>query len=571
MDTLEELERALAGTGGAAGAGGAPMSDKSLEDMEAMLCELTADGKSSIEEMEAILASTAGAGGGAAGSAADTAEYEAFLQGMGPADAPASQPAPAPELTADALAAHDADSPFVVSEDDVEIVVEQGGQEYLVDLETGMVFHVVPGADSDPAEVGTWDAKQRRIVFTAQTEPPTTTTLQPEPEPEPRAQPQPEPEPEPQPEPEPEPEPPPRQTQQRTVARASGVAAKRDPTLPIVRSRKAAPPSQPEPVPDPAGQQRLADEMAMLLASSEEEEGDGPEERPQPAKRQPGSAKPKPDVRAAAPGTRETVATEAEVSPEEMEQIVIDFETAAGRRMQRRHDTLIAEADARTRSSNGGAGTASTPPQPQRRRGAAARRGKPGSAERTEESVRPAPVRASAGAPLPDAARGVPSAPAPAPELVPALPLHTSFGDASKLYWTLSDTLGPTVGPPTSGRDRIDAVHPSAARVPVLVLAPPCPLPVATHAVCVDTVGSRAATHRAARQEAAGPSAGHVPTLPAQRHLAPPLRQPAARCRREAAAAFRRRARRRAERRPQWGVRPAAPAESAQLHAGGGV
>ena len=41
--------------------------------------------------------------------------------------------------------------------------VEMGGESYLVDLESGLVFHLV--ASGEPPEVGTWDAASRQIEF----------------------------------------------------------------------------------------------------------------------------------------------------------------------------------------------------------------------------------------------------------------------------------------------------------------------------------------------------------------------------------------------------------------------
>ena len=38
-----------------------------------------------------------------------------------------------------------------------------GGESYLVDLESGLVFHLV--ASGEPPEVGTWDAASRQIEF----------------------------------------------------------------------------------------------------------------------------------------------------------------------------------------------------------------------------------------------------------------------------------------------------------------------------------------------------------------------------------------------------------------------
>lgn len=51
----------------------------------------------------------------------------------------------------------------IVSETDEDIEVEMGGESYLVDLESGLVFHLV--ASGEPPEVGTWDAASRQIEF----------------------------------------------------------------------------------------------------------------------------------------------------------------------------------------------------------------------------------------------------------------------------------------------------------------------------------------------------------------------------------------------------------------------
>ena len=51
----------------------------------------------------------------------------------------------------------------VLSETDEDIEIEISGETYLVDLESGLVFHLV--ASGEPPEVGTWDSSSRLIVF----------------------------------------------------------------------------------------------------------------------------------------------------------------------------------------------------------------------------------------------------------------------------------------------------------------------------------------------------------------------------------------------------------------------
>ena len=52
----------------------------------------------------------------------------------------------------------------ILSETDEDIEIEVGGETYLVDLESGLVFHLVVSS-SEPPEVGTWDAQSRLIKF----------------------------------------------------------------------------------------------------------------------------------------------------------------------------------------------------------------------------------------------------------------------------------------------------------------------------------------------------------------------------------------------------------------------
>ena len=49
----------------------------------------------------------------------------------------------------------------VVEESEEELICVIGDQEYMVDLETMLVFAVVPGSDEDPAEAGTWDSDKK--------------------------------------------------------------------------------------------------------------------------------------------------------------------------------------------------------------------------------------------------------------------------------------------------------------------------------------------------------------------------------------------------------------------------
>ena len=92
----------------------------------------------------------------------------------------------------------------VVEESEEELICVIGDQEYMVDLETMLVFAVVPGSDEDPAEAGTWDSDTRQILFNdiyasssstldADGAPQHTEIPQPQPEPEPEPQPQPRP------------------------------------------------------------------------------------------------------------------------------------------------------------------------------------------------------------------------------------------------------------------------------------------------------------------------------------------------------------------------------------------
>ena len=51
----------------------------------------------------------------------------------------------------------------VLSETDEDIEIEISGETYLVDLESGLVFHLV--ASGEPPEVGTWNTASRLIEF----------------------------------------------------------------------------------------------------------------------------------------------------------------------------------------------------------------------------------------------------------------------------------------------------------------------------------------------------------------------------------------------------------------------
>lgn len=51
----------------------------------------------------------------------------------------------------------------VVSETEEDIEVEVGGEPYLVDLDSGLVFHLV--SSGEPPEVGTWNPASRKIEF----------------------------------------------------------------------------------------------------------------------------------------------------------------------------------------------------------------------------------------------------------------------------------------------------------------------------------------------------------------------------------------------------------------------
>ena len=53
----------------------------------------------------------------------------------------------------------------IIEETAEELICLVNDEEYLVDLETEIVFHVVPGGDEDPAEVGTWSHESRQIFF----------------------------------------------------------------------------------------------------------------------------------------------------------------------------------------------------------------------------------------------------------------------------------------------------------------------------------------------------------------------------------------------------------------------
>ena len=51
----------------------------------------------------------------------------------------------------------------IISETDEDIEVSVGGQAYLVDVESGLVFHLVPSGE--PPEVGTWNGATKQIEF----------------------------------------------------------------------------------------------------------------------------------------------------------------------------------------------------------------------------------------------------------------------------------------------------------------------------------------------------------------------------------------------------------------------
>lgn len=55
------------------------------------------------------------------------------------------------------------DAQKIVSETDEDIEIDVGGDTYLVDLESGLVFRLV--SSGEPPEVGTWDSTSRLIQF----------------------------------------------------------------------------------------------------------------------------------------------------------------------------------------------------------------------------------------------------------------------------------------------------------------------------------------------------------------------------------------------------------------------
>jgi len=57
------------------------------------------------------------------------------------------------------------DNLVIIEETAEELICLVNDEEYLVDLESEIVFHVVPGGDEDPAEVGTWSHESRQIFF----------------------------------------------------------------------------------------------------------------------------------------------------------------------------------------------------------------------------------------------------------------------------------------------------------------------------------------------------------------------------------------------------------------------
>jgi hypothetical protein len=311
------------------------------------------------------------------------------------------------------IAVDSADGMEIVEETSEELICMLRGEELLIDLESSCVFHLVAGSEDDPAEVGEWRSETRQIVFTDASAFPSSDIAGPlaaDPTP-----PEPAPAPAPVPEPEPEPEPEMQQQQQQQQQPEQEQEQEREQELELQQEQEQPQQSwqpQPQTQTEPQLEQPSDAEVAMLFNRVDASGNSGLSlagTQPQPEL----EARP-PSVKLARPVARASavmaardpslplVTVAADDGPEEqprpsmkpglegttpldadMGRLLSAFETEAGKRLQRRQETLLAEAAVAAADQEASSDTQQLSPRDMHGPG---RRGRAGSVRRTNDA-----------------------------------------------------------------------------------------------------------------------------------------------------------------------------------------